>query len=885
MAVVGIGRKGELGAAFRRCLTILAAAVCILQLLFTALFMLPLARGVPSGWGVPQLLEHDDTGNATNPRIALNDDRFGISAWVQSNGSRTSIWGARLLPGVTWQPAVLLEFDDSGDAEMPDVGIDEDGNAFVIWVQSNGSRVSVWGNRCDPSGVWEGPSLLETNDTGNATDPALAVDPSGDAFAVWAQDGGRPLSIWANRFERASQKWGGATLIETDDSSYARYPDVAIGGDGSAFAVWYLWADDIYANRWDPVTRLWGTATIIDQYPGYAWYCKVGVDAAGNALAAWTQTYNGAIILYARRYQASSRQWGTIVDLTNSGQGWAYGPDLAVDQSGNGIVVWHQWDDHSTGVWAKRFSPMTGWGKNLLLETLDTPGYYPSVAMNPRGDAIVVWRQKGAVFYGIWANRYSAATGAWLGAELVARDDLGDGMNPRIAIDSGGNGTVVWQLDSGGIWNAWANSFSRGLPPTLEADGTPGFEGDGVNPGIGVVGRTVFTYKVRYIDPDNDAPLTGTPGVHILKGGTPLPGSPFLLLEVEPWDTDFTDGKTYSYSTTLAATGNDYSYYFIARDNVNQSAADWPSPEGTGPTIVPPTATVVGKVRSDGLEVPGASLSLRNGTIVTDQTSSDSEGNFTFTGIEPGTYSVEASKQGYFPDAVDVTVAAGDVASVSLSLLPMSGTLNVTVMMDSSPAAEAAVKVRLGGAVVAQGRTDENGLIAFSSLAPGTYAVKATWACRSSKEETVDIAPGETQNVTLVLDPVGINRTVEVSVRGDSGPLPGATVSLLNGEDAVVYESTTDADGLVRFLDVAYGTYRVLVRAPGFIESSTQISIGQCDGDRTFGPIVLTRELVPGWLFLLLFGILIAVILIAIMLVVLRRRRRHSRRRGAPKEK
>jgi hypothetical protein len=43
--------------------------------------------------------------------------------------------------------------------------------------------------------------LVETNSTGSALDPQVAVDSNGDAVAVWQQFDGLHVSIWSSRFE------------------------------------------------------------------------------------------------------------------------------------------------------------------------------------------------------------------------------------------------------------------------------------------------------------------------------------------------------------------------------------------------------------------------------------------------------------------------------------------------------------------------------------------------------------------------------------------------------------------------------------------------------------------------------------------------------------
>lgn len=86
-----------------------------------------------------------------------------------------------------------------------------------------------------------------------------------------------------------------------------------------------------------------------------------------------------------------------------------------------------------------------------------------------------------------------------------------------------------------------------------------------VSPTLGFAG-TVFTFTVVYMDADDHPPLQGHPKLFLLKGGVHLTGNPFSMNETDPSDTNYKDGKLYTYSLALSEPGDDYSFYFGARD-------------------------------------------------------------------------------------------------------------------------------------------------------------------------------------------------------------------------------------------------------------------------------------------------------------------------------
>ena len=111
-----------------------------------------------------------------------------------------------------------------GDAE-PDTGsgghvevalghVDPDGNAIAIWTsfEEGHSYNDLWANRFVLGSGWGTPSLLENN-TRSAQTGDIAMDPGGNAIALWMQQqvpGSSIYDVWADRFVPGSG-WGTAT--------------------------------------------------------------------------------------------------------------------------------------------------------------------------------------------------------------------------------------------------------------------------------------------------------------------------------------------------------------------------------------------------------------------------------------------------------------------------------------------------------------------------------------------------------------------------------------------------------------------------------------------------------------------------------------------------
>jgi hypothetical protein len=153
-----------------------------------------------TGWSGVQLIETDNTGYARYPQIAMDQNGNGIAVWCQSDGTRHNIWANRYISGTGWQGAELIE-QNPGDAWAPQIAMDQNGNGIAVWCEYDGTRYNIWANRYISGTGWSGAQLIETDNTEDAGVPQIAMDQNGNGIAVWCQDDGTRYNIWANRYE------------------------------------------------------------------------------------------------------------------------------------------------------------------------------------------------------------------------------------------------------------------------------------------------------------------------------------------------------------------------------------------------------------------------------------------------------------------------------------------------------------------------------------------------------------------------------------------------------------------------------------------------------------------------------------------------------------
>lgn len=100
------------------------------------------------------------------------------------------------------------------------------------------------------------------------------------------------------------------------------------------------------------------------------------------------------------------------------------------------------------------------WRTAGLIEEESGKADVPDVAMKPNGDAVILWIQEGDIENTVWAVEYSRTNG-WGTPGQIGPTGFGDASNPRVALDSEGDGVAVWRQREGTGYNIWACTYTQ----------------------------------------------------------------------------------------------------------------------------------------------------------------------------------------------------------------------------------------------------------------------------------------------------------------------------------------------------------------------------------------------------------------------------------------
>jgi len=420
-------------------------------------------------WRSPQVVDADDKVQVmrSSPRLAVDGLGNEIAVWSRDSDQTdhpSRIWVSRFDAQTSaWSAVKPIDTPSVRYGDQPEIATNTAGDTVVVWQEAIGGGVNhvMAADHFSDADVWTSPTQLDTSiastTAATTTRPHVSIDATGNAIAVWRQiDAAGHVSVGASRFDRSKLKWEAATLIDAGSGVVADAGvAVATDGAGNAIALW-LQSDgarnNLWANRFDAATKAWGSPGLVESddttIPGAP---SLTVQANGNALAIWPQGE-----LKASWYNASTRTWGAATDL-DSTSGDTNTAQAAVDANGNAMAIWRLATTNSYLVRVARFEASSGqWGSAATINTTIRTGgtLLPRISFDAAGNAMALFanRDKDTLFDAVKARRFYASSGEW-GASITVEQPAGIGSAGVADIACHADGRVVsfWsRFESGG---------------------------------------------------------------------------------------------------------------------------------------------------------------------------------------------------------------------------------------------------------------------------------------------------------------------------------------------------------------------------------------------------------------------------------------------------
>jgi hypothetical protein len=328
---------------------------------------------------------------------------------------------------------------------------------------------------------WNTPALVGPGELAYVLN--VAASPNGDSIVVWDELEGK---VKAAVYDAASQTWSEPVSLDRDDNpDAAAVPHVAMDANGNAIAAWQRQSTDIdrysvWTNRYDKASRSWGTAEQIEgsEMCGVP---QVALDEAGNAVMVFSMIGALTSNVVAARADAATRKWSATEVLANPPE-YAHsgGASIAMQPDGDAIIVWtsRNFDEVRlyARIWTARYTASTDTWSDVQPLSPDLDAAIPSgMAINEAGVAFIIWTQELNEEITVWASRSENAGAVWSPAQRIDPPEAGLALLPEVEVDAAGNAVVVWTGEESERQNIWSTRYLAAhggwqMPAMIESD-------------------------------------------------------------------------------------------------------------------------------------------------------------------------------------------------------------------------------------------------------------------------------------------------------------------------------------------------------------------------------------------------------------------------------
>lgn len=179
----------------------------------------------------PFVVLSNDTNNAYNPQVAMDGEGNAIAVWYEQEITGSlSVYSSKKAVGSFWQTPVQLSPSSNSSAKFPQVAMNVNGNAMILWEQYDGSNWYIAGRNGSFAQANFDPEVAISQAGHDAFDPRVVLNVFGSAIATWTfYDNQTVKRIQVARYDAKGKSWTNIlnqTLLS--DASNAQSAKIAI---------------------------------------------------------------------------------------------------------------------------------------------------------------------------------------------------------------------------------------------------------------------------------------------------------------------------------------------------------------------------------------------------------------------------------------------------------------------------------------------------------------------------------------------------------------------------------------------------------------------------------------------------------------------------------
>jgi Divergent InlB B-repeat domain len=322
----------------------------------------------------------------------------------------------------------------------------------------------LWAGDAHAATQWTTPVRLGTaeHEFTYLPNAQVAVSPKGEAVAVWANNSSTHPRIYAAT-RSVGRTWSTAVPISPGGRG-AQEPRVGIDAAGNATVIWESFVGSSQPSQIEMATKgagssswsSWSSVAPLEIPCGCSAELQFAVSAEGVGVAAWVsdppgepESEEGELVYAATMLPGGL--WSTPTPISGPAL-YNIEPDVAIDGTDNATAVWVAEDEEEAVIEEATAQVGNVWSSPVTIS--DPPGesgeFRPKVAVDPAGDAAVVWLRETEAECGCLSSvamgMSRPAGGSWSEPAEISppHDEVSSLSGPKVGLDGAGAATAVW---------------------------------------------------------------------------------------------------------------------------------------------------------------------------------------------------------------------------------------------------------------------------------------------------------------------------------------------------------------------------------------------------------------------------------------------------------
>jgi hypothetical protein len=384
---------------------------------------------------------------------ASSVDRAGLARRLLAATATAGVLGLSVSATALAAPAWLAphKLSEGPSAASARVAVDPAGDAVAVWQHQVAGIWVIEASSRAAGGAWSSPVTL-SKATEEAVSPQVAISRAGATVAVWERVSGGVYALEAAAGSAQSATWQPPREVPSASSMVPLLARVATDSGGDALATWERLEGSngvVEASFHPDGSGSWRAARTLSKTGEYMHPPQVAMDAEGLAVAVWEDKSGERVVIDGSRKPAGGETWqpgvrvSPLPEFHNANE-----PQLAMDARGDAVAVWERFHEVEEIEAASMPAGSEAWRAPVTISTLvgeDEPGNQ-QVAIDGQGRAVVVWLRE-------TANEIEATAqngdGSWQGPAVISPPGVTP-SEPVVAVDASGDGVAAWVQEAGG---------------------------------------------------------------------------------------------------------------------------------------------------------------------------------------------------------------------------------------------------------------------------------------------------------------------------------------------------------------------------------------------------------------------------------------------------